>query len=208
MDAIAQRLHTAVSRLLQDDPEVGECFNAGASDADFAALEALIGASLPEDFKSLYRSYNGQTDEAGYLFDAEEWLSLERIADEWQIWKDLYDDGTFAENGEDQGSEPDDPAIEVVWWSPMWIPFTYDGSGNHLCVDLAPTESGTVGQVVRMWHDDSERSLEAKSFGAWIEQYVTALEAGEYVYSEEYGSIINVEDLEALAEDDDEDDED
>ena len=123
MSDLSQRLQAAIGHMLQDDPETGEVFNAGASEADFAQLEQLIQAKLPDDFKALYRVFNGQTDEAGYVFDGEEWLSLERMAEEWEVWKDLLDDGTFEDDDDEAENEDIDPEIKPVWWSPLWIPF-------------------------------------------------------------------------------------
>lgn len=198
MSELAEQLSQALSYTMKGHFDSDDrLLNEAADEQDILALEALIGATLPEDFKSIYRHMNGQAYEQGYLFDGEEWLSLERIAQEWQVWKDLYDDATFEEEGNLAGSsEPTDGAIKPFWWTPAWIPFTYDGSGNHLCLDLDPSDEGTRGQVIRMWHDDAERSLEAESFGAWVTQYVQGINNGEYVYSEDYGGMVSVADLE------------
>ena len=194
MSDLSQRLQAAIGHLLQDEAKTGAVFNAGASDAEFAQLEQLIQAKLPEDFKALYRVFNGQAYEEGYVFDGEEWLSLERMAEEWEVWKGLLDDGEF-DDDEEEASEDADPEVNAVWWSPLWIPFTYDGSGNHLCLDLDPTAEGTYGQVIRVWHDDPQRSLEGKTFADWVETYIRGMEEGLYVYSEDYGGIFKKDDI-------------
>ena len=180
--------------MLQNEAKTGAVFNAGASEAEFEQLEQLIQAKLPEDFKALYRVFNGQAYEEGYVFDGEEWLSLERMAEEWEVWKGLLDDGEF-DDDEEEADEDADPEVNAVWWSPLWIPFTYDGSGNHLCLDLDPTAEGTYGQVIRMWHDDPQRSLEGKTFADWVETYIRGMEEGLYVYSEDYGGIFKKDDI-------------
>ena len=194
MSDLSQRLQAAIGHLLQDEAKTGAVFNAGASDAEFAQLEQLIQAKLPEDFKALYRVFNGQAYEEGYVFDGEEWLSLERMAEEWEVWKGLLDDGEF-DDDEEEADEDADPEVNAVWCSPLWIPFTYDGSGNHLCLDLDPTAEGTYGQVIRMWHDDPQRSLEGKTFADWVETYIRGMEEGLYVYSEDYGGIFKKDDI-------------
>ena len=194
MSDLSQGLQAAIGHLLQDEAKTGAVFNAGASDAEFAQLEQLIQAKLPEDFKALYHVFNGQAYEEGYVFDGEEWLSLERMAEEWEVWKGLLDDGEF-DDDEEEASEDADPEVKAVWWSPLWIPFTYDGSGNHLCLDLDPTSEGTYGQVIRMWHDDPQRPLEAKTFADWVETYIRGMEEGLYVYSEDYGGIFKKADI-------------
>ncbi|MEH2143178.1 SMI1/KNR4 family protein [Nostoc sp.] len=81
------------------------------------------------------------------------------------------------------------------WWSPLWIPLTYDGAGNHDCLDLAPAKGGKVGQIIQMWHDEGERELVASSFQNWLEEYATGLESDQYVFSHEYGGIVNTNDI-------------
>jgi cell wall assembly regulator SMI1 len=46
-----------------------------------------------------------------------------------------------------------------------------------------------------MWHDSAERELISRSFKEWISSYVNDLEKGKYVYSEDWGGIINKDDL-------------
>ena len=200
MSDVSQRLQAALQRLLQGH-DVGEpVLNAGASETDFTQLEQLTQTRLPEDFKAVYRVFNGQADVDAYVFDGEEWLSLARMAEEWEVWKDLLDNDTFSDGGKAFSSDAE-TGIKPVWWSDKWLPFTYDGAGNHLCLDLDPTAEGTYGQVIRMWHDDAERSIEASSFAAWLGDYVAALESGQYVYSDDYGGIVNSDDI--IDEDDD-----
>jgi len=63
------------------------------------------------------------------LIDAEELLSIERVIEEWSVWKDLLDKGELGEC-QDGRSEPD-KGIKSHWWNSKWIPITWDGSGNH-----------------------------------------------------------------------------
>ncbi len=67
--------------------------------------------------------------------------------------------------------------------------------GNHDCLDLNPADGGTVGQIITMWHDDDARKLVAPSFRDWLKQYAEGLASGQFVYSEEYGSVVDVNDL-------------
>lgn len=76
-----------------------------------------MNIQLPEAVQSSYRIHNGQVEHSSGLLDNEEFLSLERIKDEWTIWKELLESGTFNdENGEDFGCEPDS-GIRNIWWS-------------------------------------------------------------------------------------------
>ncbi|MEW6282217.1 MAG: WGR domain-containing protein [Candidatus Eremiobacterota bacterium] len=148
--------------------------NKGATEAQIAKLEKEIGAALPDDFKASLRIHNGQDSDGPWVLRGWELLSCARIADEWGVWNDLYPD-----DFEDCEGEPDSPRVKNHWWHPRWIPITYNGGGDHHCLDLDPTPQGQVGQVIQMWHDDSPRTLEGSSFRDWFSRFVDDLEAGE-----------------------------
>jgi len=175
--------------------QIYESLNDGATDDVLDELEELVNKKLPDNFKEFYRIHNGQDQDGFGLIDAEELLSVERIIEEWNVWKELYDQGVFA----DSVSEAD-KGVKEVWWNPHWIPITYDGSGNHYCLDMSPDDGGKKGQIIRIWHDSPERELIADSFQEWIEFFAEDLENEEYIFSEEYGGLINSQDVEELEE--------
>jgi cell wall assembly regulator SMI1 len=161
-----------------NDPDALKMLQPGATEAEIRAFEQAVSVQLPEDLRTSYRIHNGQSPEGDYLIYGREFLSLARIQEEWEVWKELLDDGSFqTKTGVDQGCNPD-AGIRNVWWSAGWIPLTYDGCGNHDCVDLDPAEGGTVGQIISLWHDDADREMLAPSFRLWFTQYVEALESG------------------------------
>ena len=176
--------------LATNAPHLLDELNPGAPDTELAQLAMVIGAELPPDFLAFYRVHNGQRNDEGGLLDGEELLSIPRMLAEWTVWNDLLKGGDF----EGAVSTPD-ADVRADWWNPLWLPLTYDGAGNHCCLDLSPAPGGTRGQIIRMWHDDAERPLLASSFTEWITQYITALEAGEYVFSEDYDGIVSVDEL-------------
>ncbi|MVN76747.1 molybdenum cofactor biosynthesis protein MoeA [Hymenobacter sp. HMF4947] len=171
-------------------PQLTTELNPGATDAELQQLAATIGTELPADFLAFYCIHNGQRNDAGGLLNGEELLSVPRMLTEWTIWNDLLKGGDF----EGATSTPA-PGVRTEWWHPHWLPLTYDGAGNHCCLDLSPAPGGTRGQIIRMWHDDAERTLLAPSFADWITQYVAALEAGEYVFSADYGGLVSVDEV-------------
>ena len=198
MKNLISRMQTQLNALVKKYPaaaeELGLSFelNAGASEADFAELEQTLGYALPEEFKELYRVANGETDIDG-VFAGEEWLSIERIIDEYNIWQELYQNGTFQDDGTPYGCEPEAGIKPDFWWNPKWISLTADGSGNSKMIDLDPSEQGTAGQIIQMWHDDSRREKAANSLREFLENYVRDLEAGLYVLDAEYGVILQSE---------------
>lgn len=170
-------------------PKLRDLLNPPAEEQDFLNLEKELDINLTQDFKNAYLVHNGQKEYEGELFDGEEWLSLNRILSEWEIWKKLLDNNVFEENGVPYTSLPQE-GIKKDWWNKKWIPFTSDGAGNHICLDLEPTEDGKYGQIIRMWHDDATRELLANSFQEWFEEYIKRLEQGKYEYDEEWRRII------------------
>lgn len=195
MKNLISRMQTQLNALVKKYPaaaeELGLSFelNAGTSEADFAELEQTLGYALPEEFKELYRVANGETDIDG-VFAGEEWLSIERIIDEYNVWNQLYQE----DDGSDFGCDPEDAGIKPdFWWNPKWISLTADGSGNSKMIDLDPSEQGTAGQIIQMWHDDAAREKVADSLREFLQNYVRDLEAGLYVLDAEYGVILQSE---------------
>lgn len=129
--------------LVANDPASLKTLQPGASEEEIEHTEGFLSVRFPDDFKASYRIHNGQEKFAQGLLHEREFLSLERIRDDWKVWKDLLDDGELdGFTGEPYGS------IRDAWWDPKWIPITHDGSGNHHCLDLNPAEGGQVGQVI------------------------------------------------------------
>lgn len=197
MKELVRRIMIQLEHLKQRFPEAAAEFNldytlnVGAAETDFARLEAVLGYALPEEFKELYRVADGESGTAGVLA-SEEWLSIERIIEEYGVWKNLLDDGIFADDdGTPYDCEPENTAIKGdLWWNPKWIPLTADGGGNGKMIDMDPTERGTAGQIIQMWHDDAARSKEADSLRGFLTQYAQDLEDGKYVLDTEYGLVL------------------
>lgn len=144
-------------------PDVAAGLSPGATDEQIAATERALAVTFPDNVRASYRIHDGQQADpsvGGGFTEGGEFLLLSRIVDEWEVWKNLLDDGTFDgfESGPDEGVRPD-------WWNARWIPITHDGSGNHLCLDLDPAPGGKSGQIITMWHDSPEWEVMAGSFG-------------------------------------------
>lgn len=175
-------------------PQLLEVLQPGASEAQISELESSLSIVLPDDVKALYLLCNGQSSYGYGVIDGNEFLSLERIKDEWSVWKELLDAGEFAEHDNTESNRID-PEIRNTWWSSKWIPLTYNGGGDHDCLDLDPTEEGAIGQIITMWHDDDERKVTASGIRAWLQRYAEQLETGQLVFSEKYNSIVSVDDV-------------
>ena len=188
MDEIWNRIEAWLNA---NAPEVAAGLNPPASPDELADTERELGVRFPESVRASFLRHDGQSPDSPGLLDGWEWLSLERVRTEWRVWKELLDDGTFAESE----SDADGLQVQREWWHPAWIPLTYSGSGDHHCVDLAPGPLGTPGQIIEMWHDEGSRGVVAPSFEAWLADFANELEAGEFTLSDEYGGLVRREDL-------------
>jgi cell wall assembly regulator SMI1/predicted DNA-binding WGR domain protein len=137
---------------------------AGASATSIARAEAELGIAFPAEVRAFYLAHDGGSSSGELVCGGRELLSIERIVDEWKVWKELLDGGKFEDN---DNSEPD-AGIQQKWWIPEWIPVSYDGAGNHHMIDMAPAKGGHVGQLFSFWHDEAQRSLDAPNFLAWL----------------------------------------
>lgn len=145
--------------------------NSPATDDEIRVLERELGVSLPDEFITSLKIHNGQRDPyAGDFADGEALLDVAGILKEWGNWRYLVTSGDF--DGITSG--PDD-GVKDDWYNLKWIPFTHNGCGDHLCIDLDPAPGGTVGQIIRVWHDDDSRTCIAPSFAAWLHETVASL---------------------------------
>ncbi len=154
-DGLLERIEAAAKK-------AGVALAQGATDVAIAAAEKDLGQSLPDDVKAFYRRHDGAEDEEA--IEGRELLSLERMVGEWKIWKDLYDKGTFETNDHGEPGE----GVQKRWYIPQWIPVTYDGSGNHHVIDLAPAQGGVPGQVLSFWHDEAARTVAGRDLLSWL----------------------------------------
>ncbi len=158
--------------------------NPPTTDTQIEELSTALGVDLPDDFINVLKIHNGQKGEAAWLFDSQEFLSTQRIIEEFNIWKNLL-------NSELKGKvSVADDGVKNDWWNINWIPFTSDGCGDHYCLDLSPTTTGTKGQVITLGYDSSERKIVSQSFSQWFEEYIKQLNSGELFYSKAYNSIV------------------
>lgn len=172
--------------LATNAPHLLEILNNGATQTSIDKLEKIINHELPGDFIEFYKIHDGQKVSDEGLINREQFLSIDKIIHEWECWDELLEQ--FQDEDGPYTSEPDE-GIKSNWWNPLWIPFTHDGCGNHICVDLDPETNGKFGQVIQMWHDISHRELYATSFLEWFDNYVKGLETGKIVYAKDRGLV-------------------
>lgn len=165
------RLDAAIAKA---SPTIAARLRPGATVAQIAAFETYFGAPLPDALKDLYRWHDGVETNAGgryappdLFFDY--WLApLAKVQDGHAIYTGFVKDGTYAKTS--RGGDG--------WWNDHWIPFLESQGGGTICVDTVGWSTGDRGQLIVVWHDDATREVTYRDLDAWLETYVTALEAG------------------------------
>ena len=151
--------------------------NEGVEDAEFDKLEQIIGKSIPSDFKELYRIYNGNNDEEnmGNFFYGMVFNTIDELISEFN----------FKTNQK--------KCIEIIplnyfdhqidgsdFYNLNWIQIGNDYSRSSLLVDLAPSDTGTYGQVIFLEGTDNIGILVAKSIEELVSNFASDLEKGLY----------------------------
>lgn len=160
----------------------------GVEQNDIDELEKVIGKKLPADFVESYLIHNGQEEgeERLTLIQGQYLLPVKWIIKGWKTRKEIMEQ-ILRETGDNQVTSDPEDGIKDDWWNPFWIPFTYDGSGNNICIDLDPAPGGTYGQVITWYHDSGYRELYADSFEDYLDFYIAGLERGKYVFIKDVG---------------------
>lgn len=103
-----------------------------ASEDQFQAFEAAIGARLPKDVRDSYRVYDGQCAGPGIVYG----LAVQPLRDclhQWQTWVKGYDrslkDGAAADLNAACSSFPDG-FVRPVYFDRGWVPLTYDSGAT------------------------------------------------------------------------------
>lgn len=168
-----------------------------ADEETVSSLEETLDVELPPAFATFLRVHDGQRPNTRPVLKRYQALSASGVRETWERMRDLLAEGAFEGRQGDfdddlrpQGSDdPVDPEIRDVWYHDKWIPIGTDPGGHLLCLDFAPTDEGTRGQVITYWNDAPRRSCRAPDFETWFTDYAAAIETGEYVYSTETHSL-------------------
>jgi cell wall assembly regulator SMI1 len=181
--------------------------NPGASERQVAELESLVGTRLPDEFRASCRLLDGTR--RGWLLYHGALLPLAGIAAEWQWYRKQAEQG-YGEGPDYECRQVESPEIKPVWWTPLRLPITDNGGGDHDMLDLDPAAGGSRGQIIHMSHevgpvcllvrprrrrtdqlslwDDGDESDPVAALGrgmaGWLAQIADELESGVHAYSE------------------------
>jgi cell wall assembly regulator SMI1 len=131
--------------------------------------QGTLGLTLPTDLRALLLWHDGQEGAFVGCF-VERWklLSIQAILD---ARKEL--DKAAGTN-------------QVQGWRTEWVPFLGDEEGDYVIVDATTTANA----VREFWADHDTHPVVAPSLGAWIAEFVTAVEHGEYTEDPERGEFL------------------
>jgi len=135
-------------------------------------LNGVLGVSLPKDFAISLMNYNGEIEFHDYKY-----LSTKEIAKTWIMMKEILNSNSFPNQLRDNRKIKE---IKEVWWHEKWIPFGKDSSGNLMCLDMSPTSSGVVGQVIYWEKSEGPILTQYRSFFHWLFAYEQGLYNGYY----------------------------
>jgi len=187
---VSESWHRIVVWLASNAPSIRQPISGPATEAEILATEDAIGFPFPQDLRSSYLLHNPKWCELGFFPSSPAvhgsfcLTPIEEILSNWQPWQELIDMGDF----DGQTSAPD-RGIRNDWWCKEWIPVAGNDAGDHICVDLSPTEEGTLGQVIAAWHASEIRSLLARSWGEYLAWIAQVMESGTVSYDENYGLV-------------------
>ena len=135
-----------------------------------SALHPLLHANVSTLGEQRYASW----------FGGDEFLSIARMLAEWRVLTEMARAGEFDSHESSPGA-----GVKAGWWRPGWLPFTADGAGNHLCLDLDPAPDGRAGQVIEFDHEFGRRNVHAPGFAQWFADFTRATVAQDQEGDEE-----------------------
>lgn len=142
---------------------------AGAGRAALDTFQARLGLSLPAELRQLLAWHNGQGDFAGCLEESWNLMSSEEIL---TARHDLL--------------APPAEGEPASAWQPAWIPVLADDAGNHVFLDTARAPA----PVREFWTGKPEQPLIAAGLAAWLDDFVRAVERGDYREEPERGQFL------------------
>lgn len=173
-----KNLEKYLLKLETELPDIRDRLNGGADEAELIHLETITGHALPEEFKKLYRSFDGEGfKETGFMAGLR-FLTLKEVIHELEFFKGVDEEMTAMGTR----AVKDAPLSELCW-----IFFAFDSSRAFLAMDLSPAAEGKIGQIIAVDYDTNETYLLAGSMDEFFGKMTAWLEEGILVINREEG---------------------
>ncbi len=148
--------------LAQHRPRYLKGLRPGAAASALDQFQTQLGLRVPEDLRALLAWHNGQSDDfVGCLVDRWNLMGTEAIL---AARSELTEGGGQA----------------------AWVPFLDDDAGNYVVLDT----SQNPAPVREFWAGQAEQPVVAPSLTAWLNDFVAAVERGEYEEEPERGEFL------------------
>jgi internalin A len=191
MDAVEHNWNRIEAWLSSNLPEVITDLNPPASDEAMTRTETVLGLTLPEDLKALYRLHDGQRQQAFGAFFGLWFLSLERLTARWQEWQQIIvHDPALALSADLPLTSTPEGAIQRAHADSAWIPFSEDGLSGHFAIDFHPGLHGQSGQVITFGRYVQNKVVVATDLSSLLAWVADELERGKGRVSEAAGMRI------------------
>ncbi|MCH9693963.1 MAG: SMI1/KNR4 family protein [Gammaproteobacteria bacterium] len=183
-----QRLESWAGR---NSPEMLRDLNPGADDADIDVLEKAFGQPLPQSYRDSLKTHNGESDGWPYrvFADMGAYHSTESALNDYNMYLDITGRMPDFDEAELAAQIADDiitveGSVQPLSFSTDWLPIMNCNGDVFWALDFAPASGGQRGQVIQIDMEGCYWGVVAPDFETFFEQYVSALEAGEYEVQE------------------------
>lgn len=136
----------------------------GAGDAELVPLKDALGGTVPHELADLLRWHGGQSPDVPGAFESG-----------WNLMSPA----------EIAAAKKELDAAPPAGSHSGWVPFMDNDGGSYLVLDTKLPGN----PVLASWQGNPEHEKVAPSLAAWLQDFVTALEAGKYHEDPERGSF-------------------
>ena len=167
-----------------------ECLNPPASDREIEQVESKTDLKLPDAFKELLKTFNGENGQLNLaLFgDGNLMLSCDEIVNQFELdkkitqsiynpemetlsfWKDRVHNKIIFVKG----------SVKPMTSHQKWLPFTCMNGDVYRYLDFDPAPGGKMGQVIEVDPESCSYHVIADSIEEFLENYAVQLENGEF----------------------------
>lgn len=188
-------------------PKILESLNPPASDDELDAFEKRLGIPLPENFRTLYRTFNGQ--KFGVLFSDGECLHRFLSLEEIEMVKHQYINKLITHYGTNWQNLTL-PKQNVIFGDKIknrlyhnaWLPIAMseEDADNWdemclFCLDLDPNDEGVVGQPIGVYFDELPEYYQVLSghdeLQWWFYEIIERLQKRTLVYDEDARCLVS-----------------
>ena len=192
-------MNTNLKKIIQwvsiHSPATIEHLNPPAQESEITLVENMLKISLPDSFKDLLETFNGE-DGLTWLAlfgDGNQLLSCRDIIDQYKLeqdigqqmfnpemeniefWRDRVVENIISVKG----------AVKPLLRHQKWIPITCMNGDVFIYLDFDPAPGGHIGQVIKVDTEACSYQVLANSFAEFMEIYANQLANDEYRVDED-----------------------